>query len=222
MAEKQNIAIVMPDTSPRGDDVPNVDSWYLGFGAGFYLNATKLPYATHYHMLSYVTIEIPSYLSAHFPGVDTSLKSITGHSMGGHGALTIAFRDPSSWTSVSAFAPICHPTSCARWKEAFEAYLEGGVADGREYDATEILAARNTPIVEYDEIIIEQGTADAVLELMAPEDLEAAAAKCGQNVVLNWREGFDHGDHFIAAFIESHVAFHAKRLYRKLHARNAA
>ena len=135
--------------------------------------------------------------------------------MGGHGALTIALTDPSSWVSVSAFAPICNPTKCPWGEKAFTAYL-GSVDAGKPHDATCLLESRSTPIVEYDDILIDQGTDDQFLkEQLKPEALEAAADKCGQKVTINMREGFDHSYHFIAAFIENHVEFHGKRLRKK-------
>lgn len=209
-AEKYGIAMVLPDTSPRGDGVPNVDSYDLGMGAGFYVNATKVPYDKHYQMYKYVTEELPALIEAEFHL--GSIKSITGHSMGGHGALTIALKDPASWTSVSAFSPICNPTNCPWGDKAFKAYL-GSVEDGKVHDATCLLEARSTPIVEYDEILIDQGSDDEFLEgQLKPEAFVEAAKKCGQKVTLNMREGFDHSYHFIAAFIEDHVDFHGKRL----------
>jgi S-(hydroxymethyl)glutathione dehydrogenase/alcohol dehydrogenase len=205
----------MPDTSPRGEGVPNVDSYDLGIGAGFYVNATEAPYNTHYQMYSYVTEELPAVLAQQFPQLDTTMASISGHSMGGHGALTIALKDPTRWASVSAFSPICNPTDCPWGHKAFPAYL-GSIAAGAAHDATCLLEARDTPLVEFDTILIDQGTDDDFLDSqLKPHALEAAAKKCGQSLTLNRREGFDHSYHFIAAFIEDHVAFHGKRLAKK-------
>ena len=214
-AEKQGIAIVMPDTSPRGDDsVPNVDSYDLGIGAGFYLDATEGPYSTHYHMYTYITRELPSVIKAEW-GIG-AIKGITGHSMGGHGALTIALKSPADWASVSAFSPICNPTKCPWGEKAFNAYL-GSVEAGQAHDATWLLDQRCAPIVEYDDILIEQGTADEFLEgQLMLEAFKKAAEKCGQKVTISNRDGFDHSYHFIAAFIESHVEFHGKRLRKKV------
>jgi S-(hydroxymethyl)glutathione dehydrogenase/alcohol dehydrogenase len=215
-AERNGIALVMPDTSPRNDDsVPNVDAYDLGIGAGFYVDATKAPYDHHYHMYTYVTQELPQLLLDEFHVGGNGLRSISGHSMGGHGALTIALKDPSQWVSVSAFAPICNPTQVPWGQKAFEAYF-GSVEAGRAYDATCLLQERTTPIAEFDDILIDQGTSDDNLETqLHPQALVEAAQKCGQTVTLNMREGFDHSYHFIAAFIESHVDFHAKRLHQK-------
>lgn len=212
-AEREGIAMVLPDTSPRGDDVPNVDSYDLGQGAGFYVNATEEPYQKNYHMYKYVTEELPALLSQDFEL--GSLKSVSGHSMGGHGALTLALKDPKAWVSVSAFSPICNPTKCPWGEKAFAAYL-GSVEAGKAHDATVLLEERSTPLVEFDDILIDQGDDDEFLtEQLKPEALLEAAKKCGQKVTVNMREGFDHSYHFIAAFIDDHVAFHGKRLRKK-------
>ena len=215
-AERMGIAIVCPDTSPRqydgnnnvsADPVPDVDSYDLGIGAGFYVNATEAPYKTHYRMYDYVTKELPDLLEREFH-LGSGKRSICGHSMGGHGALTIALRDPTSWVSVSAFSPICNPTAVPWGQKAFRAYL-GSVEAGNGHDATLLLTQRT----KYDDILIEQGDADQFLEeQLKPQALEEAAKKCGQKVTVNMREGFDHSYHFIAAFIEDHVEFHGKRL----------
>lgn len=201
----------MPDTSPRHDDsIPNVDSYDLGIGAGFYVNATVEPYNKHYHMYDYVTKELTSILCEEFNIGKDGLKSISGHSMGGHGALTIALKDSNAWRSVSAFAPITNPTNCPWGEKAFTAYL-GDIDHGKEYDATCLLEASNKAI--YDEILIDQGTADNFLkEQLKPEAIMKSGEKVGQKITLNMRGGFDHSYYFIAAFIESHVEFHAKHL----------
>mmetsp|Transcript_16875 Transcript_16875/g.28658 ORF Transcript_16875/g.28658 Transcript_16875/m.28658 type:complete len:555 (-) Transcript_16875:21-1685(-) len=209
-AEKYGIAMVLPDTSPRGEGVADDDGWDLGKGAGFYVNATEEPYAKHYHMYKYVTEELPALVESEFKV--GSIKSVMGHSMGGHGALTIALKDPSSWTSVSAFAPIFNPTNCPWGEKAFKAYL-GSVEAGKAHDATCLLAERSTPIAEFDEILIDVGTDDPYLtNQLKPEGFVEAAKKCGQKLTLNMREGFDHSYHFIAAFVDQHVEFHGKRL----------
>jgi S-(hydroxymethyl)glutathione dehydrogenase/alcohol dehydrogenase len=213
-AEIQGIALVMPDTSPRGEGVPNVDSYDLGVGAGFYVNATEEPYSTHYHMYNYITQELPAVLKEEW-GIG-AIKGISGHSMGGHGALTIALKSPSEWASVSAFSPICNPTKCPWGEKAFNTYL-GSVEAGQSHDATCIMDLQSTPIVEFDDILIDQGTSDEFLVgQLKPEAFENAAKKCGQKVTINMREGFDHSYHFIAAFIEAHVEFHGKRLNKKV------
>jgi len=215
-AEKEGIAIVMPDTSPRGDpSVPNVDSYDLGIGAGFYVNATQEPYSTHYQMYTYITEELPALLESQFSIGKDGLRSISGHSMGGHGALAISLNDPSGWASVSAFSPICNPTACPWGEKAFKAYL-GSVEAGKAQDATVLLAGRSEA-TGFDDILIDQGKDDEFLTQLQllPENLVEAAKKCGQNVTLNMRDGFDHSYFFIASFIEDHVAFHGKRLRKK-------
>jgi len=213
-AENQGIAIVMPDTSPRNDEaIPDVDSYDMGIGAGFYVNATEAPYNTHYHMYDYVAKELPALLENEFNIGKNGLKSISGHSMGGHGALTIAIKEGnSSWTSVSALAPICNPTLSEWGKKAFHAYL-GSHDAGRPHDATCLLLNEKEPL--FDNILVDQGTADEFLKELKPEAIVEAAKKSGQTIELNLREGFDHSYHFVAAFIASHVDFHGERLARK-------
>lgn len=209
-AEKENIAIIMPDTSPRGDGVPDVDSFDLGMGAGFYVDATEEPYDDNYQMYSYITKELPELLAKEFGLVK---KSISGHSMGGHGALTIAMKE-NQWTSVSAFAPICHPTDCQWGTKAFEAYL-GSIEAGASHDATKLV--HHEAAIKYDDILIDQGSDDDFRETqLKPEALQAAAESSGQKITLNMREGYDHSYHFIAAYIEDHVAFHGKRLRKQV------
>ncbi len=215
-AERENVALVMPDTSPRGDGVPNVDSYDLGVGAGFYVNATEEPYAKNYQMYTYVTEELPALLESQFNIGQNGLRSITGHSMGGHGALTIALKDTKkSWVSVSAFSPICNPTKCPWGDKAFKAYL-GSVDAGLVHDATVLLSERSGATV-YDEILIEQGSDDNFLSAgqLLPENFVEASQKVGQKVTLNMRDGYDHSYYFIASFIGDHIAFHAKRLRSK-------
>lgn len=208
-AEKENIAIVMPDTSPRGEDVPNDDGYDLGVGAGFYVNATEEPWKKNFQMYDYVTKELPILLENKFDKLGSDgLKSITGHSMGGHGALTIAFKNQIEWVSVSAFSPICNPTMVKWGIKAFNAYL-GDVERGKVHDATCLL----TGPTAYDDILIEQGTDDQFLAEQLSTDTFAKHAKdVGQKVTINMREGFDHSYHFIGAFIEDHVSFHGHRL----------
>mmetsp|Transcript_57422 Transcript_57422/g.171291 ORF Transcript_57422/g.171291 Transcript_57422/m.171291 type:complete len:601 (-) Transcript_57422:118-1920(-) len=206
----------MPDTSPRGEGVPDVDSYDMGVGAGFYVDATNAPYDKHFKMYSYVTSELPKLLEDEFSLGKDGLKSVTGHSMGGHGALTIALRDPPSWVSVSALAPVSHPTECPWGKKAFTEYL-GSVDAGKDHDASLLLASRATPLVEYDTILVDVGTDDNFLEeQLKCDELVKSAEKSGQRVELNKREGFDHSYHFVAAFVEDHVAFHGKRLNKAL------
>eukprot|EP00580_Thalassiosira_gravida_P019918 CAMPEP_0201659218 /NCGR_PEP_ID=MMETSP0494-20130426/2043_1 /ASSEMBLY_ACC=CAM_ASM_000839 /TAXON_ID=420259 /ORGANISM="Thalassiosira gravida, Strain GMp14c1" /LENGTH=609 /DNA_ID=CAMNT_0048136619 /DNA_START=119 /DNA_END=1948 /DNA_ORIENTATION=- len=215
----------MPDTSPRNNNasssdtstaaVPNVDAYDLGIGAGFYIDATSQPYSEHYKMYNYVTRELPTLLEKEFTIGTKGMRSISGHSMGGHGALTIALKDCGGWVSVSAFAPICNPTACPWGKKAFETYL-GSITAGKVYDATLLLSTRNAPTPNYDDILIDQGTDDEFLtDQLHPSRLTAAAAKCNQKLTMNMREGYDHSYYFIASFIEDHVSFHGKRLRKK-------
>ena len=224
-AENAGMAIVVPDTSPRGctDDgegsvvADDAASYDLGQGAGFYVDATEPPYAQHYQMRSYVSDELPRLLANEFGGLASSsdgslLKSISGHSMGGHGALSIAFggSNKNEWTSVSAFSPIVNPTKSPWGKKAFLKYL-GSVKAGTPFDATRILETGGA--CEYDEVLIDQGTDDEFLsEQLQPHNLMRAAAKANQTITLNMREGYDHSYYFIAAFIQDHIRFHAKRL----------
>jgi len=211
-AERKGLAIVMPDTSPRNDDtIPNVDSYDLGIGAGFYVDATMDPYKKHYKMYSYITEELPTLLENELNLGKDGQKSICGHSMGGHGALTIALKQgPSMWKSVSAFAPICNPTKCPWGEKAFSAYF-GSVEEGRDHDASCLISKEDSPI--FDNILIDQGTADQFLkDQLNPSSLDAAAKQCGQRITINLREGFDHSYFFIAAFIDGHIDFHSKYL----------
>lgn len=202
----------MPDTSPRHDEsVPNVDSYDLGIGAGFYINATQEPYKKHYHMYDYVRYELVQIMNELNIG-KYNKKSISGHSMGGHGALTIALRSFGEYVSVSAFAPICNPINCPWGEKAFAAYF-GNVESGKDHDATCLMEKLAEQV--YDDILIDQGTADDFLvEQLKPEALIEAAKRSGghNKITLNMRNGFDHSYFFIAAFIESHVEFHGQRL----------
>mmetsp|Transcript_4792 Transcript_4792/g.9145 ORF Transcript_4792/g.9145 Transcript_4792/m.9145 type:complete len:310 (+) Transcript_4792:104-1033(+) len=221
-AEQHGMAIVMPDTSPRHDEsIPNVDEYDFGIGAGFYINATVEPYSTHFQMYDYVTQELPSLLQNDLAIGKDGLKAICGHSMGGHGALTIALREgKTSWRSVSAFAPICHPTACHWGQKAFQGYL-GSVEAGKAHDATCLMESLEKSSGDtgnqkllFEELLIDLGTADEFLHKgqLLPDALVSAAEKSGQKLIMNMREGFDHSYYFIAKFIEDHVHFHAKYL----------
>lgn len=216
-AEQHSMAMVMPDTSPRGDSVANDDKYDLGQGAGFYINATQDPWKPHFQMESYVQKELPELVCKHWPGLCPMRRSVTGHSMGGHGALTLAFKsrlngDACPWVSVSAFAPICHPTNCPWGKKAFSAYL-GDESAGKDHDATELLAKAVSTEPKMDDILIDQGLDDEFLaEQLCLGDFEAEAEKVGQKVTVRRHEKMDHSYYFIAACIADHVDFHAKRL----------
>lgn len=208
-AAELGIALIIPDTSPRGDDVPDEEDRYdLGKGAGFYVNATQQPWARHYHMYDYVTKELPSLVEEHFP-VIPGLRSVIGHSMGGHGALICALKNPQQYRSVSAFAPICHPTICGWGEGCFSAYLGDNKSTWEEYDATCLIATG----VDSLPMLIDQGLADEFLtEQLYPHHLEAAAKKANFPMTLRMHEGYDHSYHFIATFIGEHLAFHEKAL----------
>ena len=215
-AEAAGLALVLPDTSPRGESVADDASYDLGQGAGFYINATKEPWKPHFQMESYIQKELPGVVNENFPGISPTLKSITGHSMGGHGALTLAFKSKlsgeSAWKSVSAFAPICHPTACPWGKKAFLNYF-GEVQDGIQHDATELLKELAEKSLLYDEILIDQGLDDEFLkEQLCLDDIETTAKSLGQNLTVRRHEGMDHSYYFIAACVADHIDFHAKNL----------
>ena len=226
-AEREGIALVIPDASPRGTEVPDDGAYDLGQGAGFYIDATEEPWKKHYQMETYVTQELPALLQHQF-GVGghgaVNLKSISGHSMGGHGALKLALSYPTTWTSVSAFSPICHPTNCAWGVKAFEQYF-GSVLPGAGHDAS-LLMRHFDPIngiEQYDGILVDQGTEDEFLASgqLQPEALEAAAKEVGQPLTLRYQKGFDHSYSFISSFIDDHIAFHAKALKKAVGQRRA-
>ena len=208
-AAELGLALVIPDTSPRGDGVPDDPERYdLGQGAGFYVNATQAPWSEHYHMYDYVTRELPALVEAELPLVP-GLKSISGHSMGGHGALICALKNPGAYRSVSAFAPICHPTVCGWGEGCFGAYLGDDREVWKAYDATELVAAGAEPIP----LLIEQGTADEFLaDQLYPRDLETVCNARGFPLTLRMRDDYDHSYHFIASFIGEHLAYHAAAL----------
>ncbi|QYC09112.1 S-formylglutathione hydrolase [Brevundimonas nasdae] len=209
-AAEHGLIIVAPDTSPRGEGVADDPAYDLGQGAGFYVDATQEPWAPHFRMESYVTGELIRLIDDHFP--TTGVRSISGHSMGGHGALTLALNHPDLFRSVSAFAPIVSP-SVAPWGEkAFTAYLGDDRAVWDRHDAAKLIAAGAAKGV-YDDILIDQGDADSFLaDQLKPELLQAAADAVGQKVTLRMQPGYDHSYFFMASFIADHVAFHARRL----------
>lgn len=207
MAAELGIAIVAPDTSPRGADVADDEGYDLGQGAGFYVNATQAPWNRHYHMYDYVVDELPKLIESMFPVSDK--RSIAGHSMGGHGALVIALRNSDAYQSVSAFSPINNPINSPWGKKAFTAYLGRDMATWSEYDAS-VLMRQATNLVP---ALVDQGDGDNFLtEQLKPEVLEAAAGVSGYPLKLNIREGYDHSYYFISSFIENHLRFHAEHL----------
>lgn len=198
-------ALVAPDTSPRGLDLPGEhDAYDFGSGAGFYLNATKAPWDAHYRMYDYVVEELPQVVSMAFPEVDALRRcGITGHSMGGHGALTIALKNPNMFRSVSAFAPICNPLACEWGRKAFSGYFQDPETEGAAYDATALMLARG-PIG--GKILIDQGQEDPFLSegQLLPEAFAEACRSVGQDCEVRYRDG-DHSYYFIATFFEDHV-----------------
>jgi len=208
-AAELGLALVIPDTSPRGEQVPDgLQRYDLGQGAGFYVNATRAPWSTHYHMYDYVTRELPALVEAGLPLIP-GVKSVTGHSMGGHGALLCALKNPGAYRSVSAFAPICNPVNSGWGEGCFTAYLGERREDWEAWDATCLIESGAQPIP----LLIDQGTADEFLsEQLHPRNLEAACASRDVPLTLRWQEDYDHSYHFIASFIGEHLALHARAL----------
>ncbi|HSD36215.1 MAG TPA: S-formylglutathione hydrolase [Rhodocyclaceae bacterium] len=209
VAAELGIAIVCPDTSPRGEGVPGDPdgSWDFGLGAGFYLNATQAPWATHYRMHDYVVTELPQLVEACLPV--TKARSISGHSMGGHGALVCALRNPGRYRSVSAFSPICHPSISPWGEKAFSRYLGPDRALWETWDTCTLLASGCAQMP----LLIDQGTADNFISTqLMPEQLERAAADAKCPLTLRRQTGYDHSYHFIATFIEEHMRHHARAL----------
>lgn len=208
LAAELGVAIVAPDTSPRGEAVANDDAYDLGQGAGFYLNATEAPWNKHYLMYDYIVDELPELIERTFPVSDK--RAISGHSMGGHGALTIALKNPQRYCSVSAFSPISNPMDCPWGVKAFSAYLGSDKKQWEQYDASKLMASASGILVP---ALVEQGLADQFLEeQLKPEALEAAVEKNAYPLILKRQEGYDHSYFFIASFIESHLRFHFKHL----------
>jgi S-formylglutathione hydrolase len=208
-AAELGLMLVSPDTSPREPRIPgDADNWDFGIAAGFYLDATQAPWSQHYRMDSYVTRELPQIVAEHLPA-RPGAAGIFGHSMGGHGALTLALRNPTLYRSVSAFAPIAAPMQAPWGKKAFANYLGPNIETWREHDATELVARRPYP----GPILIDQGDADQFLaEQLMPEKFAAAAAKSGQQLNLRMQPGYDHGYYFIQTFMADHLRHHAEQL----------
>jgi len=207
IAAELGVAIVAPDTSPRGDGVADDEAYDLGQGAGFYVNATQAPWNRHYQMYDYVLNELPALIESTFPV--SGKRAISGHSMGGHGALTIAMKNPARYTSVSAFSPICNPIDCPWGQKAFDAYLGKDTETWQDYDAS-VLIRKATSFVP---VLVDQGESDNFLvEQLKPEALTAAAKSSAYPLTLNMHQGYDHSYYFIAAFIENHLRFHFRYL----------
>lgn len=207
-AAELGLILVMPDTSPRGTDfdgkkVPNDDGYDLGQGAGFYVNATQAPWKTHFQMYDYVVNELPELIDNNFPS--NGQQALSGHSMGGHGALVLGLRNPENYSSISAFSPICHPTACPWGQKAFSAYLGDNQDSWHAYDASLLLLDAQDVLP----ILVDQGTDDQFLEeQLGGQSLIDAAEKSGWPLTYNWREGYDHSYFFISSFIENHLRFH--------------
>ncbi|CAN7165713.1 S-formylglutathione hydrolase [Phyllobacterium sp. LjRoot231] len=209
IAAELGIAIICPDTSPRGEYVPDEkDNWQFGSGAGFYLDATEEPWSTNYRMATYIGEELPELVAANFP-VDMQRQSIFGHSMGGHGALTLALKNPGRFKSVSAFAPITRPMVAGWSRPAFEKYLGRDEAAWRAYDSVALIEDGH----RVPELLVDQGKADGFLEDgLRPWLLEEACEKASIPLTLNMRDGYDHSYFFISTFMADHIAWHAERL----------
>ncbi len=207
-AAELGLAIVMPDTSPRGTDYPGEhESYDFGSGAGFYLNATVEPYGHTYNMYDYVVQELPTLVEEHFPISDK--RSISGHSMGGHGALICALKNPGRYQSVSAFAPITNPTQCPWGEKAFTGYLGENRETWKAWDACELIATAEERLP----LLVDQGEADGFLEeQLKPEALEQACAKAGHELTLRRQSGYDHSYYFISSFIADHLEHHGAAL----------
>ncbi|MCG9556947.1 S-formylglutathione hydrolase [Vibrio kanaloae] len=206
-AAEQGIAIVAPDTSPRGEGVADDENYDLGQGAGFYVNATQAPWDSHYHMYDYVVTELPALIESFFPV--TSVKSISGHSMGGHGALTIGIKNEDNYRSISAFSPITNPMQCPWGQKAFNQYLGLDIEEWKYYDASELLKTKGTKLP----MLVDQGEADNFLiEQLKPEQLVEAAKVTNADLELRMQPGYDHSYYFISSFIDEHIEFHAAYL----------
>ena len=213
-AARLGLALLTPDTSPRGANVPGeADAWDFGVGAGFYLDATREPWRQHWRMESWLLDELLPQVAAEWP-VDAQRCGLFGHSMGGHGALTLALRHPGRFVSLSAFAPIAAPSRCPWGEKAFSGYLGDDRTRWAEHDATELMARQTQPPYPGG-ILVDQGLADAFLaQQLHPQLFEAACAAVGQPLTLRRHAGYDHGYYFIASFVEDHLAHHAEALRR--------
>jgi S-formylglutathione hydrolase len=210
LASELGLILIAPDTSPRGEGVPDdpQGAYDFGLGAGFYVDATQEPWTGHYRMRSYLERELPALVAENLPA-DMSRQGITGHSMGGHGALTFGLRDPERFKAVSAFAPIASPMNCPWGEKALSNYIGPDRAAWRDYDACALIESG----ARLPDLLVDQGTADSFLESqLKPQLLEAACAEAGQPLTLRMQEGYDHSYFFIATFIEDHLRWHARRL----------
>lgn len=206
-AAEHGIAVVAPDTSPRGEHIADDPAYDLGQGAGFYVNATQAPWAAHYRMYDYILHELPALIEAHFPV--TAIRSISGHSMGGYGALMIALRNPERYRSVSAFSPIVAPTQVPWGQKALSTYLGDDQTAWKQYDPLELIRSTTKPLP----LLVDQGLSDDFLTTqLKPELLREVCEETGHPLTLNLRAGYDHGYYFIASFIHEHIHHHALAL----------
>lgn len=207
---EHGVILVAPDTSPRGEGVADDEGYDFGQGAGFYVDATEAPWSSHFRMRSYIEQELPALIAREFPA-DMARQGITGHSMGGHGALTIALRNPGRFRSVSAFAPIVSPIHCSWGEKALSGYLGGDKAAWREYDACALIEDG----ARVEELLIDQGTTDDFLEGQLRTDLLAAACSAaGIKATIRMQEGYDHSYYFISTYMAEHIGWHAQRMKR--------
>jgi S-formylglutathione hydrolase len=206
---KHGIIFIAPDTSPRGEDVPNVESYDMGQGAGFYVNATQDPWSKHFQMRSYFEDDLTELISQEFPQADMNRQAITGHSMGGHGALTIGLRNPKRFKSISAFSPIVSPMSCPWGEKALSGYLGDNQFDWREYDACALIEDG----ARHDHILVDQGEGDDFLEKeLQTYRLIEACTQAGMKADIRMQSGYDHSYYFISTFMAEHIAWHAAHL----------
>ncbi|RPE71606.1 S-formylglutathione hydrolase [Pacificibacter maritimus] len=206
-AAELGLIIVCPDTSPRGDDVANDESWQMGQGAGFYVDATQEPWSKHFQMYSYITQELPALIAENFPA-DMSRQGITGHSMGGHGALTIALKNPDTFKSCSAFAPITNPSTAEWSKGALTTYLGADQAAWADYDAVRLIEKG----AKFPALLVDQGAADNFFDGCNPHALQSACVDTDIALTLRLQEGYDHSYFFISTFMDDHLTWHADRL----------
>ncbi|MDM1763350.1 MULTISPECIES: S-formylglutathione hydrolase [unclassified Acinetobacter] len=210
LAAQLGLILISPDTSPRGDDVEQGDSWDIGQSAGFYLDAIQQPWAEHFQMESYLVKELYPLLMKEFPIAEQKV-GIFGHSMGGHGALTLAWKYPEKFSSVSAFAPICEPSACPWGEKAFSNYLGADQTEWAKHDATQLVLNKGAL---FSEVLIDQGLNDQFYSQLHPENYQAACHKVGQKLTLRMHDGYDHGYFFIQSFIDEHLQFHALQLQK--------
>ena len=208
LAAQLGLILIMPDTSPRGDQVAQGDHWDIGQGAGFYINATQAPWAEHYQMESFIADELYTLVLQQFP-IQQHRVGIFGHSMGGHGALTLAFKYPEKFKSVSAFAPICEPSQCPWGEKAFSNYLGNDQSVWKQHDATALVGEKGAL---FNEILIDQGLQDQFYAQLHPAAFQQACTQVGQALTLREHAGYDHGYYFIQSFMDDHLQFHAVQL----------